>query len=665
MRNTEPNSTSKQQIPLWIHYLLVLVLFAAGLIYEFFTVSSSTGSGVMILLVLLSLLAFLATLLFILKNKSIRILKSRLLLVILIWGLILALNLVVYWRNWYQSLFVAGTNIFTVLLVALIVYVLASAYNVFSLVKQLVTASLSGYVLGTLLAGAVLAGNYLRLINFPDLRSSKDIIVINLTLLSTLGICLLPQLFVIYERRRNKLAISVLLGLSVVIVAFLGNFSTLIFLTACALVVTLLHFKRRVATLRLIVISCVVLLSVVLRSMDVFSARLAKLDLPTSGLVASTQVAISSLKSSNPIWGQGARQYSETYRQFETANRSLEFTTDKQFAISQAWEILIAYGLLGLAATLIAVSFTLRWTKKLSAKFNNAPVAISYVQVVLTVFGLGVILFHLETHFWVIVIPALVVLANMTANSYWRLERAKSQFFSISVGVGVLALLTYFLFNIFVFSANQVYGFAYQRLRVGDLASEQVTLDRIELASQLDPYQVRYQLDLAPIYTTIFINSLPNGTSNADYDEYKAAIDQLIIFSDRVIALDDDNYLVWENKLSVMINLGRIFPQVLNNDSKAAEALTSIITLQPVNGNKLLQLADYVSGFNSVLPLQLAKIAYQNNNNVAAAGLNYARLLIADDNLPEARKVLARLVTVSDLAPTSLTEAQNLLESIK
>lgn len=665
MRKSEPTSTIKQQIPAWVHYLLVLGLFISGLIYEFFTVTAYAGLGVVVVLILLNLLAFLATFLFIWKNKSIRVLKSRVLMVVLIWGLILALNLVVYWRNLYQSLFVANTNIFIVFLVALLAYVLASAYNVFAMVKQLVMASLAGYVLGTLLAGVVLAANYLRVVNFPNLVSSKDIIVINLILLSTLGVCLLPRLFVIYERRKNKLAISGLLAVSVIIASFLGNLSTLIFLIACALVATLLHFKKRVFTFHLVVISCVVLLSVVLRSMDAFSVKLSKLDLSATGPIASTQVVLSSLQNTNPIWGQGARHYSETYRQFEPMNSSLEFTGDKQFAASQLWEITTSYGLFGLVATIFALGVILRKTKTLSTKFNTAPITISYVQIVLAVLCVGLVMFHVETHYWVVAVPALVILANMTASTYWRFEKSKLFLLNSFVGIGLVGLVVYFLFSIFAFSANQVYGFAYQRLHVGNLASEQVTLDRIELASQLDPYQVRYQLDLSPIYTTIFINSLPKDTTSENYAQYQTAIEQLTKFADRVTTLDNDNYQVWENKLSVLINLGRIFPQVLNQDNKAAEALANIITLQPVNGTKLLQLADYVSDFNSVLPQQLAKIAYQNNSNVDAAALNYARLLIADDNLPEARKVLARIVTVSGLAPTSLAEARNLLESIK
>ncbi len=221
MPKTQPEATNKQQIPIWVHYLLIAGLFISGFLYEFFSASSKTNLSVILILILLAFLAFLATFLFIWKNNSIRLLKSRLLTIIVVWGLILALNLVVYWRNWYQSLFEGSTNIFIVLLVGLIVYVLASAYNVFFLAKQLVIAALAGYALGTFLAGLILAANYLEMLNFPNLRSSKDLIIINLTLLSTLSICLLPKLFVIYERRKNKLAISFLLGCAVVIAALI------------------------------------------------------------------------------------------------------------------------------------------------------------------------------------------------------------------------------------------------------------------------------------------------------------------------------------------------------------------------------------------------------------------------------------------------------------
>jgi hypothetical protein len=628
-----------------------------------FAKTVNTGGLAFNLILLLTVFLTLLSTAYLLVRRKYRLLKSKILACLALVAALSGLSALIYWTRWYQILFTAEFSPALWLVLLLLAWNFANIYNSVRLATQVLFALLVGFSLGTLASFALLYLNISGRVNFPNVINDAHIILSNLAVVAV-GMIILAAfgLFTKPAKLAWKRASIAMALLGVVILGLTASWNSFALLVFALILLVILLTERKTVIYSLVVVGSVLILNLIALHTPFIQSRWQNLQvLPVADLATTYSVTKSAISDSNPFWGAGSRPFIQSFLQYQPVNNGTAALPQFMYAFSDIWQMVINFGLLMLIPlVLFAYYFIRRSTQNL----DTHHIWLNKLVWMIGSLVIGALLFmHVSMQLWAVFAVAVAVCANFEAVDYWRIRGRGliAKTLAILLSLSLLVYLGAYLISTF---AGGFYGFAYQRLQIGNAASEQATLSRIEYVSRLNPYEDAYHMDLAKLYSSILVDNLNSRKTPAKVEELATPLNIIWQEATNAVMADPLNFLNWDTRLSVLDLSSKVAPNAANYSPLFNEAIGRLQALAPRDPSKMMLLAQFVGAYNHQLALNIAQTAFLANPNILALQFDYAKLLISIENKTEAQKILQGFLNNNSLSVQDRAEAKKLLDSI-
>jgi tetratricopeptide (TPR) repeat protein len=564
------------------------------------------------------------------KNKTIPLLKSKILVLFFFYSLFPILIAIVQWQKWYINFFSFQQSVLIPLILSVITFIIANSYNELKYFVQLIAIFLTGQIVSSFISLGILILNYYDYVSFPNFSSMAGTIIFNSVAISTLVLLLAPPFYDISKKGSNEKGLLIFLEIvSMAIVAiFYSTNILLIFALSIILIISLIKKQRRFALYYILNFAIILIVGLLLNKFidPISELRQEITDMEAADLRTSANVIFNALESNNPLLGLGNVSFTDVSLMYAPNNDGTEFVPLFDHALGEIWEIILKYGLITLLPLFLLISASFRASKKVFSKKNNPNTvfAETFVKTGLLLSLVVLIFGSLNLNLLLLISLCFVILAHFESKDYLSNESVNSNIKILSVFLIPVFIIFSYL-SVRVVLANYIYGYANELYTSKSVENQKEALSLYQKTVQIDDKQAVYHEELAKIFYGVFVVAQDKLElfSDSEKAEVQKYFNNSVKYSNNAISLNPDGYVTWLLRFNLMKNLAG-YSDTSETINKASDKLQ---TIAPKNGSLLLALAAFYVETDLEKSHLLVEKAYNSNPNVDKAKLEYAKSL--------------------------------------
>jgi hypothetical protein len=564
------------------------------------------------------------------KNKTVPLLKSKILVLFFFYSLFPILIAIVQWQKWYINFFSFQQSVLIPLILSVVTFIIANSYNELKYFVQLIAIFLAGQIISAFVSLGILVLNYYDILYVPNFSSMASDIIFNSAAVSILILLLAPHFYSTSKRSSNERSLFILLEMiSMSIVAIFYSINILlIFSLSALLVIILIKKQRKFSYFYILNFLSIITIGLLMNKFltPISELREGIIDIETADLKTSVSVIFEALRSNNPLLGLGNVSFTDISLMYAPNNEGNEFVPLFNHAFGEIWEIILKYGLITLLPLFLLISASITAGKKIFSKKNNPNTIFAEIFVKTGLILSLVILFFgpLNLNFLLLISLCFVILAHFESKDYLSNESVNANIKLLSVLlVPIFIVFSYFSLRIAL--ANYIYGYASELYTSKSVEKQKDALALYQKTVTIDKNQAIYHEELAKIFYGVFVVAQDrlDLLSDSEKSEIQKYFNNSVKYSNNAIVLNPDGYITWLLRFNLMKNLAG-YSDTSETVNKASDKLQ---TIAPKNGSLLLALGAFYVEDDLEKSHLLVEKAYSSNSNVDKAKLEYAKSL--------------------------------------